>query len=148
MTTSNIIWSAINSGLIILITFIGSFIVNRNLENLKSSLSKERYIHKMKFEKEFDIYQNLWKELVVLRRSIFTLFIPSYLFVPFNPEAENKVEVKKLERFRTVLKKATLTIEDHTPFYNEKVFEYATEVVKLSRKLNSIYHEIKDPEEQ
>jgi len=148
MTTGNIIWSLINSVLIVLITFIGNFIVKKKLEKLKSSLSKERYIHKVQFEKEFDIYQNLWKELVALRRSIFTLFIPNYLFVPLDSEAENNIEVKKLERFRTVLEKATLTIEDYAPFYSQKVFEYSTEMLKLSRKLNSIYHEIKDPEEQ
>ena len=41
--------------------------VNKKTAKIKSALEKEQFIHRLQFEKEFEIYLKLWKKLVDLK---------------------------------------------------------------------------------
>jgi len=67
MTIINIIWSGINSLIIILLPIIAKLFTDRKLAELKSSLTKVEFIHRLQFEKEFKIYEELWSKLIAFK---------------------------------------------------------------------------------
>ena len=75
MSTLNIIWSTINSLMLILLPIIAKLWADNKLMKLKSSLSKGEFIHRLQFEKEFETYQELWANLIKLKNlvELFTL---------------------------------------------------------------------------
>ena len=42
--------------------------VNKKTAKIKSALEKEQFIHRLQFEKEFEIFLELWKKLFVFKR--------------------------------------------------------------------------------
>ena len=43
---------------------------DKQLESLKSKLGKKNTVHKLQFEKEFQLYGELWKALVNVRKIV------------------------------------------------------------------------------
>ena len=100
------------------------FILNRKLEEIKSSLSKKELIHKIQFEKEFEIYWSLWKKIGHLKITATLYFIildfdsseKSEFFDPFLEELENVYE----------------TIIIREPFLAEEVYKRTDKLTKIS----------------
>jgi len=154
MTNLNIIWSGINSLIIILLSIFGKLWadkkkleiqneLNKELEQTKSSLSKERYIHRLQFEKEFRIYEELWRYLIQLQDSVSKLIPIADICEP----GRTKEEIKK-ERLQNVQKdynKVQKSIKNYKPFYSEKVYKNANEILKNSiRQVLAIHYPDRD----
>jgi len=112
-----------------IIGVIGKLVVDRKLqeqkhehdkqiEPLKSELQRKNTIHKLQFEKEFEIYEELWKKLVDVRRS--AVITPT---VDIAPGGKTLYDVYK-ERFDNAVKafnEANDLFEYHRPFYHDDV---------------------------
>lgn len=91
---------------------------DKQLESLKSNLGKKNTVHKLQFEKEFELYEELWKKLVDVRRS--AVITPT---VDITPGGKTLYDVYK-ERFDNAVKafnEANDLFEYHRPFYHDEV---------------------------
>lgn len=108
---------------------IGTLFVNKKLQaqklehdkqitSLQSKLQKKNTVHKLQFEKEFQLYGELWKELVDVRRS--AVITPS---LDRKPKDQSLYDVYK-ERFENAVdafNKANDLFKYHRPFYHDDV---------------------------
>lgn len=92
------------------------------LEKLKSQLEKKNTIHKLQFEKEFELYGELWKALLKVRNTInITPILDSI------PEGKDFEEVYK-ERWELAANnfdKANGILNENLPFYHKDVSDVA-----------------------
>ncbi|CAZ96801.1 hypothetical protein [Zobellia galactanivorans] len=105
-------------------------ILKNESEKLKNN--KEASIHKIQFEKEFEIYNQLWGDLVNMRNSTITLRPKLDIVNPKESETDRKK--RKLEKFRQSFKKCLNTFENNKPFYSELVYEEIDNLIKLVKK--------------
>lgn len=140
MSTLNIIWSAINSLILILLPIIAKIWADRKLEKLKSALSKEQFIHKLQFEKEFNLYVEIWKHLHHFRTETADI-ISTLKNKPdiISTLKKNKGKPRKgsifPRKFVKIVEKITEVIEYHKPFFAEEVYEKSLNFAKESAVL-------------
>lgn len=110
---------------------IWNYYQQKEIQKLKTKSEKEVFIHQLQFEKEFDIYKDLWKGLVELRTATHSL----------RPEIENvdpnvspdEWKSKKLEKLINSYNEAGELFEYNKPFYSDKIYQKAGELMKISR---------------
>ena len=103
---------------------------DKQLESLKSNLGKKNTVHKLQFEKEFQLYGELWKELVDVRRSV--VITPT---LDIMPEGKTLYDVYK-DRFKNAVdafNKAKNLFEDHRPFYHDDVSKITRDLLSQCR---------------
>jgi tetratricopeptide (TPR) repeat protein len=125
-----------------IIGVIGKLVVDRKLqeqkhkydkqiEPLKSELQRKNTIHKLQFEKEFNLYEELWKALVAVRKT-----------AVITPTLDNNMPKDKLpydvyrERYYIALdvfNKAKNLFEDHRPFYHDDVSRITKDLLHQCR---------------
>ena len=69
----------------------------KELEGLKSELNAKFHAHTVRFQKEFQVYEQIWKALLELRNATLKLRPAGDFFDPNETEEERKQ--KRLERF-------------------------------------------------
>jgi len=131
-------WALINSIAIATVTVGGGYIVTRKIEDLKSKYSRQQFIHKLQFEKEFEIYLKLWKELVDFRISTERL-IKSVEMIPENM-TEKEYKKKKLEALHKHFQTLHDTVKKHKPFYSEEVFKDVQEIKDIAVTQLRFFH--------
>jgi len=131
MSTLNIIWSSINSLILILLPIIAKSWADKKLTKLKSSLSKGEFIHRLQFEKEFETYQELWANLIRLKNSVELFTFHDALKTKEEPrkEIEGKMIIKLIDNINNVQR----TIENNRPFYSEEIYKNALKIVALTK---------------
>lgn len=125
------IWALINSVAIALISIGGKLWTNgkvkkiefdysKKLEEVKSKHSKEQFIHKLLFVKEFKIYEQLWEKLVVLKRSIAKVAEKEIS----GPNDSRLIDMSN--NFKAVRE----TIENNRPYFDKRVYERSDKIAK------------------
>ena len=115
--------------IISIITLFWNLWQQRSIESLKSKNEKATLIHKIQFEKEFDIYKDLWSSLIDLKRITESLR-PELDHVDINQsDAERKRE--RLEKLDEIFIKFLNSFEKNKPFYSEKVYLELSEIIKI-----------------
>lgn len=143
MTVLNIIWSTLMSLAIVLIPIIGKLWVNKNTAKLKLSLSKEEFGHQIRFNREFNIYQFLWKKLATLTRE--SQLLTSSGYYSFNGKDTRSQD------FGKALSCAYSVLDNNIPFYSQEVYEPAKKILdvlndKTSYLRIALRTEFKNPE--
>ena len=105
-------------------------ILKNESENLKNN--KETSIHKIQFEKEFKIYNELWRNLIDLRNYTSSLR-PEFDFID-PEESDQERKKKKLEKFNFEFSKCVNTFESNKPFYPKDVYDEIDKTIRLARK--------------
>ncbi len=114
-----------------IVVIVGKLVIDRRLEALKSQLEKKNVIHKLQFEKEFQLYSDLWKALVNVRR---TASITPMLDIM--PEGSQPLDVYK-ERWKKAaeaLQNAMDSLNYNQPFYHNDVSAPAGELLSECRR--------------
>jgi len=112
------------------------------LQRLRTDDSKILYIHKLQFEKEFEIYKELWAHAIRLEQSVQCLahlcFEPDQFFR--DNDIENAQEYNIFEGFKKDLSEAagkfTSIVRYNKPFYSQKIFEKANEILNMERTIS------------
>jgi len=135
-----------------IVSIVGKVVIDRKLQNqkadqdkqlasLKSQLEKKNTVHKLQFEKEFQLYTELWPALYdVKSKSVITPIVDAM------PEGKSSKEVYE-ERFKSAadaFNRANALFIEHRPFYHEDVSdategilgECKTYILKVKRKLS------------
>ncbi len=89
------------------------------------------FIHKIQFEKEFEIYNELWKNLIELRNYT-SLLRPQLDFINLKESDEEKKN--RLEKFNLAFKRCINTFENNKPFYPKDVYDEIEKTIQLARK--------------
>ena len=104
---------------------------DKQLESLKSKLGKKNTVHKLQFEKEFQLYGELWKTLVDVRKTV--VITPT---LDIMPKSKSPYEVYR-ERYEIAVEafnKAKNLFEDHRPFYHDDVSTITRELLSQCRE--------------
>lgn len=149
--TNNIL-SILNLATLILISLFGKNWINKkridfetsmneDLEKIKSSLSKEQFIHKLQFEKEFQVYSELWEKLIALRHSTALIIHPSTAKKLDKSNEEDKREKEEiLKKVTNSYDEAEKTIINNKPFYSEEVYKNADRILEESMRQIISWH--------
>jgi hypothetical protein len=105
-------------------------ILKNESENLRNN--KEVSIHKLQFEKEFLIYNELWKSLVELRIATVLLRPQGEVINKIKSEEERRKE--KLNNIDLAFKACVNIYEDNKPFYPKDIYEEIKKVIKITNK--------------
>lgn len=118
---------------------IWNFFQQLKLQELKKSGEKQLHIHKLQFDKEFQIYSEIWSSLVELRD----------IAVKLRPEgdilnSEHTYETminKRLETAVEIGNSIIKMVENNKPFYSKEVYDSLQEVIKLVRsEITEVQH--------
>ena len=91
---------------------------NKQLASLESQLEKKNTVHKLQFEKEFQLYGELWKKLVDVRSSV---IITPTLDMMQKDKPHYEVYKERFEIAVDAFNKANGLFEYHRPFYHDDV---------------------------
>jgi hypothetical protein len=88
-------------------------------------------VHKFQFEKEFNIYNELWGLLIKLRNSAASLR-PS---ADFMPHGKTREEIKKdrLDLFDTSFNEVVKSFDYNKPFYSIEIYKEIEKILRISR---------------
>ena len=107
------------------------------LAGFRSRSEREAFVHKLQFEKEFEVYTQMWKNAVHVGRAIVSLrpIIDSY-----DPNQSEEERIKeRLERLYETYKPFNDSVYEFKPFIAPEVFEIAKELVKAINNENREY---------
>ena len=131
------LFSILNLVVLILLSLYGKAWVNRKkanlekeIEELKSSHSKELFIHKLQFEKEFGTYKYLWMKVAHFNRAVREFY--------YNPD-EPKDWQHLYDNFVKEYNEVKETIINNTPFISEEVYEKTQQLIDLSLEPFFVY---------
>ena len=121
---------------------IGNWFVNKKLqtqkhehdeqlESLKSKLGKKNTVHKLQFEKEFQLYGELWKALVDVRST--AAITPSIDIMP-RDQAHYDVYKDRYASAADAFNKANDLFKYHEPFYHGDVSKITEDFLNQCRK--------------
>lgn len=101
---------------------------SKKIENDKSIL-----VHKIQFEKEFQVYNDLWSNLIKLRNATSDL---RPLFTPYTKTESEEVERRKkiFDEFNDSFKNCVITFDFNKPFYPENIYKEIELILRVSRR--------------
>lgn len=124
------IFSILNLIILVLLSLYGKAWVNRKksnlekeIEGLKSSHSKEQFIHKLQFEKEFKTYSYLWMRVAHFERAV-----KNFYDNPSKPKDWDTL----MSQFNKELHEVTETRLNNIPFISEEVVIKVKQLIDLS----------------
>lgn len=105
--------------------------IQSELASLRTDLERSLHVHRVQFEKEFEVYVELSEKMVAVREALFTIN------KAIKPEFEDK---KKKEEYYASLKQKLkdafvdfrATVLNKKPFYAEAVFIAADRIIDLA----------------
>lgn len=103
-----------------------------SIEKLKRENEKDKLIHRIQFEKEFEIYNELWGKLVDLRNQTVALR-PEFDSLDPNKTKE-EIEKERLMNLNEAFSACIISFEKNKPFYIKEVYDEIEKAIKLSRK--------------
>jgi len=126
----------------VIIGMIGKLFVDRKLQNqkaeydkqlesLKSKLEKKNTVHKLQFEKEFQLYGELWKALVDVRST--ATITPSVDIMP-RDQSHYDVYKGRFESAADAFNKANDLFKYYSPFYHDDVSTITEDLLGQCRK--------------
>src|SRR5690606_13702700 len=102
------------------------------LTNLRNSGEKELHIHRLQFEKEFEVYSELWKRLLRVNRAA-----SEFRLLSIGSSNPYDQQVNELHSSYNRLNE---TVFNNRPFYDPRVYDLTAEVLKhlgfVYRRLN------------
>lgn len=101
-------------------------------ESKKMQGDKEVLIHKIQFEKEFTIYQELWKKLIDLK--IFASLLRPEFEVVNGEQTDDERKKVRLEEFNLAFKECFNLYEKYKPFYSEEIYEEIRKTILIANR--------------
>lgn len=130
------IMSLLNLLALIVISIFGKNWINKKNEEIKSFYSKEQYIHRVQFEKEFNLYSELWKHVHQYKSIINNIMSVLREKKDKSLIKSLKLNFKKLKRIGSEIVKI---VDHYKPFFAEEVYEKTLNLAKESEVLIGLY---------
>lgn len=117
--------------------FFGKIWADKKIKKIESKLSKEKFIHELQFNKEFEIYLELWEKLVVLKEA--TDLILPMLDTVDPAKTKEEIAEERLINVRESYKEVQKIIARRQPFYSKKVYESSAKILSETIKKALLY---------
>ena len=106
---------------------------SKQLEAIRTTLNAQLYIHKVRYEKEFEILSQLSSSLIVLRDASYQLRPGAYDVAPTNQSSE-ETKQERIASYIAASKAFYSIYETHQPFYSEELYLVLKELHHQTRK--------------
>lgn len=103
-----------------------------SLSKLKNDLDKSVHIGKAQFDHEFKLYQDIWRNLVLLRNA--TLGLRPVLDSSDPNETEDEQKSRRMKNFGEVYQSCSEAVEHNKPFYPDAIYLSLSQILKSSYK--------------
>lgn len=114
---------------------------NKEITKLSGLIERGNFIHKVQFEKEFQIYLELWDELLKFESYI------SEIQKLYAEKPENDPEIKILIKgFYEIALSFSNTIKKYAPFYDKKIYDSFIKILNSTSEINTASFEINSSE--
>lgn len=126
-------WNAVFNVLVILVGLYAIWMkhsFSKEIEEVKNKFQKGVLVHKVQFEKEFNAYIEIWKNLIEIRRATLSLR-PFGEFVDPKESPEERRE-RKIKSFNEQYSKFINAVEYNQPFYPPNIYEKLDSLVRLA----------------
>lgn len=100
------------------------------LQELRTGSSKELYVHQLQFEKEFQVYLELWKEALALSRA-------AAEFRELKMDS-GRTEEDQRQAFVEAHRNLNRRVFDHRPFYAPEVYALAREILRPAGQVYAV----------
>lgn len=101
--------------------------INKEIEYYKNKLDKKNYISKARFDKEFEIYQELSQKVLDMTFANYSLF-PLIDRLPLSEEKRIELFNKKYEEAVQTYNEANRAIKATAPFISEDIYQLFSEL--------------------
>lgn len=91
------------------------------LVEMRTSSHKEVFVHRLQFEKEFAVYSELWRELLVLGRALSAFRVLRV--------GTGKTHDEEVQNVVTTYNAFKDRVYDHRPFYAPEIYDLAKDVL-------------------
>jgi hypothetical protein len=105
---------------------------SKDLELLKSELTRRSYIHGLRYENEFKLLKQLWQKLVDLERAAILLRPEAEYADPSKSDQEKRME--RLGRLYLAIKAFLDVVEKNQPFYPNEIAVASGEPMAMVRE--------------
>ena len=99
---------------------------------MKKEISKSIHVHQVQFEKEFEVYNPIWKKLVKLKNVTYRLRPEGELINTEESDEERKN--RKILAFKKAYKDCWIVFENNKPFYPPKIYKAIDAIFLTLRK--------------
>ncbi len=100
--------------------------LSKELADLRAEYEKKHTMHKVQFEREFEIYRDLWESL--LRISTLVLTIDPYVSGGKDIEEKKEFCCKKINATINFVAKTSKIVNNNSPFYTGRIHELCFEL--------------------
>ncbi len=114
--------------------------INIEMQKLKTLDEKALYITKIQYEKEFEIYQNIWKSLVECIRASKNLY-PIFQEVPSDEAELEEFNKNKYTTYVSAYNSFLEITTSYAPFYQEEFYNDLLELRKRCNEIGIIFKE-------
>lgn len=105
--------------------------ITSQIESIKIQYTKQSLVHKLSFEKEFEILSELWKALVELRGATQSL---RPIFDYTNPhETEEERKRNRIQPFAESFTNIGSIVDKNRPFYPQSIYDVLVEILTIAR---------------
>jgi hypothetical protein len=133
-----------NVGLILMLVFMRGYLVKKGenlatkedigditkeIEIVRISLGSQLHVHRVRYEKEFDILLDLSEHLVELQASVLGLR-PTTDWNP--PDRDDEEKIKRLTRFSDAFYQLRKNAASRRPFYPQDIYESVDKLTKVA----------------
>jgi hypothetical protein len=117
-----------------------------SLSKLKNDLDKSVHIGKAQFDHEFKLYQDIWKNLVLLRNA--TLGLRPVMDSIDPNETEDDRKTRRMKDFGDAYRLCSEAVEHNKPFYPDAIYLSLSEILASSYKelVGFKYKQVHSPE--
>jgi hypothetical protein len=118
---------------------------NRSLEEFKTQLNIHLHTRRIRYDKEFEVYQNVWKTLIELRNAAV------HLGAPIRPtdledcfRSPKDIKKERFERYKSAFQAFYAASYFNQPFFHSEVFSKLEEVLEIIVREASDFKECLD----
>lgn len=130
-------------GILLIITLaLWWLFTKHHIQKLLKESEAAIYVHKLQFEKEFEIYLELWEKIMSVMTS--TVELRPFLEKYDPDETESETKQRRLKALSTALQELQQTVNNHKPFYAPDVYESAHELLHISNK-EAHHYQVQSP---
>lgn len=97
--------------------------MNKELEYIKSNLDKKSYISKTRFDKEFQIYQELCKSILDLTFTTYNLFPTGLQYEPYDDNEKEELYRNRYNKACEAFNTANMTLMSNAAFISKEIYE-------------------------
>jgi hypothetical protein len=132
------------STLLASVALIWNYLQHKKIEKLKGEQQKQINIHKLQFEKEFEIYNELWLNLHSFKTSIYKL-----RGIYFNQDKFDYADIPQIisyakDELSSEYSHLIKNVEAKKPFYSHVVYSHLQKCLELYREeiMNSNFYAV------